>query len=78
MNHKVDWSLNAFAGRNYSDIIFIGGNRVGTGYFRNVGNTRRLGTEFALNGKLGKKWSWFAKVVRTLTQHLKPVKIFRV
>ena len=61
MNHKVDWSLNAFAGRNYSDIIFIGGNRVGTGYFRNVGNTRRLGTEFALNGKLGKKWSWFAK-----------------
>ncbi len=61
MNHKIDWSLNAFAGRNYSDIIFIGGNRVGTGYFRNVGNTRRLGTEFALNGKLGKKWSWFAK-----------------
>ncbi len=61
MNHVVDWSVNAYAGRNYSDIIFIGGNRVGTGYFRNVGNTRRLGTEFALNGKMGKKWTWFAK-----------------
>ena len=61
MKHKIDWSLNAFAGRNYSDIIFIGGNRVGTGYFRNVGNTQRLGTEFALNGKVGKKVRWFAK-----------------
>lgn len=58
---NVDWTLNAFAGRNYSDIIFIGGNRAGTGYFRNVGNTQRLGAEFALNGRIGKKWNWFAK-----------------
>ena len=58
---NVDWTLNAFAGRNYSDIIFIGGNRAGTGYFRNVGNTQRLGAEFALNGQIGKKWNWFAK-----------------
>ena len=43
--------------RNYNDIIFIGGNRVGTGYFRNVGNTQRLGAEFALNGRIGKKWN---------------------
>ena len=61
LNHKLQWSLNAFAGRNFNDIIFIGGNKVGTGYFRNVGNTQRLGTEFALNGILGKKFSWFAK-----------------
>ena len=61
MNHNIDWNLSAYAGRNYNDIIFIGGNRVGTGYFRNVGNTQRLGTEFALNGKLGKKWTWFTK-----------------
>ncbi len=61
MNHYIDWNLSAYAGRNYNDIIFIGGNRVGTGYFRNVGNTQRLGTEFALNGTLGKKWTWFAK-----------------
>ena len=61
LQHKIDWTLNAFAGRNYNDIIFIGGNKVGTGYFRNVGNTQRLGTEFALNGQIGNKWSWFAK-----------------
>ena len=61
MKHIIDWNLSAYAGRNYNDIIFIGGNRVGTGYFRNVGNTQRLGTEFALNGSLGKKWTWFAK-----------------
>ena len=61
MNHNIDWNLSAYAGRNYNDIIFIGGNRVGTGYFRNVGNTQRMGTEFALNGKLGKKWTWFTK-----------------
>ena len=45
MDHNIDWNLSAFAGRNYNDIIFIGGNRVGTGYFRNVGNTQRMGTE---------------------------------
>ena len=61
MNHSINWNVSAYAGRNYNDIIFIGGNRVGTGYFKNVGNTQRLGTEFALNGRLGKKWSWFTK-----------------
>ncbi len=61
MDHKFSWNVSAYAGRNYNDIIFIGGNRIGTGYFRNVGNTQRLGTEFALNGQLGKKWTWFTK-----------------
>ena len=59
MDHAINWNATAFAGRNYNDIIFIGGNRVGTGYFRNVGNTQRMGTELALNGKLGDKWSWY-------------------
>ena len=59
MEHNINWNATAFAGRNYNDIIFIGGNRVGTGYFRNVGNTQRMGTEVALNGKLGKKWTWY-------------------
>ncbi len=59
MDHTINWNATAFAGRNYNDIIFIGGNRVGTGYFRNVGNTQRMGTELALNGSLGEKWSWY-------------------
>ena len=59
MDHSIQWNATAFAGRNYDDIIFIGGNRVGTGYFRNVGNTQRLGTELGMSGKLGKKWTWY-------------------
>ena len=59
MNHNISWNASAYAGRNYNDIIFIGGNRVGTGYFRNVGNTQRMGTEIGLSGKLGNKWSWY-------------------
>ena len=58
-NHSINWNATAFAGRNFNDIIFIGGNRVGTGYFRNVGNTQRMGTELALNGTLGSKWTWY-------------------
>ena len=54
MDHNINWTATAFAGRNYNDIIFIGGNRVGTGYFRNVGNTQRMGTEVSLNGNLAK------------------------
>ena len=54
IDHNLNWTATAFAGRNYNDIIFIGGNRVGTGYFRNVGNTQRMGTELSFNGKLGK------------------------
>ncbi len=61
LNHSINWNISAYAGRNYNDIIFIGGNKVGTGYFRNVGNTQRIGTEFALNGRLGDKWTWFTK-----------------
>ena len=59
MNHSIKWNVSAFAGRNYNDIIFIGGNRVGTGYFRNVGNTQRMGAELGLNGNLGSKWTWY-------------------
>ena len=59
MDHSINWNATAFAGRNFNDIIFIGGNRVGTGYFRNVGNTQRMGTELAINGKLGKNITWY-------------------
>lgn len=58
-DHTIKWDATAFAGRNYNDIIFIGGNKVGTGYFRNVGNTQRMGAELSFAGKLGNKWSWY-------------------
>ena len=60
MDHSIKWDATAFAGKNFNDIIFIGGNRVGTGYFRNVGSTLRMGTELGLTGKLGDQWSWYS------------------
>ena len=60
LNQGIKWDLTAFAGRNYNDIIFIGGNRVGTGYFRNVGNTQRMGAELGFNGRLGDKLTWYS------------------
>ena len=60
IDHNIKWDATAFAGRNYNDIIFIGGNRVGTGYFRNVGNTQRMGTELGFSGKLGGNWTWYS------------------
>ena len=46
-------SLAAFGARNVNDILFVAGSRVGTGYFRNAGDTQRLGAELALRGQLG-------------------------
>ena len=46
-------SVAAFGARNYNDIIFVAGERVGTGYFRNAGQTQRVGAELALRGDLG-------------------------
>lgn len=43
------WSLAAFGSRNFDDIIFVGASRVGTGYFRNAGETQRVGLEAALS-----------------------------
>ena len=47
------WSLAGFAIRNFDDIIFVSGSRIGTGYFRNAGKTQRLGIELDLQGERG-------------------------
>ena len=47
----MDYSLAAFATRSSDDIIFLSaGPIVGTGYFDNVGRTRRAGIEASLAG----------------------------
>ena len=74
MDHDVNWTATAFAGRNYNDIIFIGGNRVGTGYFRNVGNTQRMGTELAIPNLV--KNGPGMEIIPTLEHHLKLIKKF--
>jgi iron complex outermembrane recepter protein len=49
----LGWSLAAFGSRNFDDIIFIAGSRIGTGYFQNAGETQRIGLEAGLNAEVG-------------------------
>jgi outer membrane receptor protein involved in Fe transport len=56
---QVTWSVAAFAARNFDDILFVSGSRVGTGYFRNAGQTQRVGVELSLSGDLA-PLSWYA------------------
>jgi len=47
------WSVTGFGSRNADDILFVAGSRVGTGYFRNAGDTQRVGLEAELDSELG-------------------------
>lgn len=50
-NLSWEWSAAYFHGVNRNDILFIAGSQVGTGYFQNVGDTKRQGGEFLLAGR---------------------------
>jgi outer membrane receptor protein involved in Fe transport len=50
---ELSWSLAGFGSRNFDDIIFVAGSRIGTGYFRNAGETQRIGLEAGINAELG-------------------------
>jgi outer membrane receptor protein involved in Fe transport len=50
----LSWSLAGFGSRNFDDIIFVAGSRIGTGYFRNAGETQRIGLEAGLRANLGR------------------------
>ena len=52
------WSTTAFFTRNANDIYFVADSTSGTGYFRNVGNTQRMGLEGNVDGQW-ENWSWF-------------------
>lgn len=55
----LHWSVAAFRTDNRDDIIFISaGPIIGTGYFDNVGRTRRQGLEAGLSGRWGPV-DWF-------------------
>jgi len=49
----AEWSVAAFGARNWDDIIFVAGSQIGTGYFRNAGQTQRVGLELAASARLG-------------------------
>lgn len=52
-SRTLSWSVTGFGSRNADDILFVAGSRVGTGYFRNAGDTQRVGLEAELDSELG-------------------------
>jgi len=50
---RYTWSAAGFGSRNFDDIIFVAGSRIGTGYFRNAGQTQRVGLELAATANVG-------------------------
>ncbi len=57
LSNDVKWSMAAYRTKNDNDIQFIASNTSGAGYFDNVGQTRRVGLDMGLDGKLGAfKW----------------------
>lgn len=55
----MNWNLALFQTVNHDDIQFISAGQLqNTGYFKNVGETRRRGVELTLNGRY-KRLNWF-------------------
>jgi len=61
LRNGIAYTVSAYHSTNNDDIIFgsVGGTTSSRGFFRNVGDTRRIGTEFGLSGILKKKIDWY-------------------
>ena len=54
----ANWNLSAYHATNSNDLQFVSVTAGGAGYFKNVGDTRRMGIDFGLNGVTGDfRWS---------------------
>jgi len=53
LDSKLNWNAAAYNSYNFNDIQFISAT-ASTGYFQNVGKTKRTGFEFGLNTKIDK------------------------
>lgn len=49
--NNLNWSMGLYNTESSNDIQFIASSVSGSGYFQNVGQTRRRGIELGLNGK---------------------------
>lgn len=54
LSQHVNWNASVYRTENSNDIQFIASNVSGSGFFKNVGETRRQGLELGLNGKIEK------------------------
>jgi outer membrane receptor protein involved in Fe transport len=50
---QLEWSIAGFGARNFDDIIFVAASQIGTGYFRNAGQTQRIGLELGASTHVG-------------------------
>lgn len=57
LSQDVQWSFAAYRAQNYDDIQFINADSNGSGFFDNVGKTRRLGLDAAISGVIN-QFSW--------------------
>ena len=57
---SVDWSVAVYRTAIGDDILFVASPElIGTGYFRNAGDTRRIGVDAEVNGRAG-RLGWYA------------------
>ena len=61
LTNGIAYTVSAYHSTNNDDIIFgsVGGTTSSRGFFRNVGDTQRVGTEFGLSGILKEKIDWY-------------------
>ena len=57
-NAKLNWNLGAFHSNLDDDIIFVQSATIGTGFFQNVGATRRQGFDAGLRLTSGRWLAW--------------------
>lgn len=58
LSEKTSWNVSAYHATNTNDLQFIAANTSGSGFFQNVGDTRRMGVDFGLSGEAGDfRWS---------------------
>ena len=61
LKNGIAYTVSTYHSTNNDDIIFgsVGGTTSSRGFFRNVGDTQRVGTEFGLSGILKEKIDWY-------------------
>ena len=59
-NQGIGWQVSLYASQNEDDIVFqtTGGVTSNEGFFRNVGDTRRLGMDLAATGRVNEYFGW--------------------
>ena len=49
---RTSWNAGVFRAENRNDILFVSSQQSGFGYFKNFGNTRRVGVELGANSRI--------------------------